>query len=53
MKENIDKKYNTVIRTKDSDERDNLIVKLYNEGKKYYYTDKQKDGNYVIAYNVE
>lgn len=45
------KNFNTVVRTADVDERDNLIVKLYNEGKKYYYTDKQSDGNYIIAYD--
>lgn len=46
-----EKDYATVVRLTNIDERNQLIAKLYNEGKEYFFTDKKKDGTYVVAYD--
>lgn len=51
MSRKVPNDYNTVIRTKNPDERDALISELYNSGKEYFYTDRDKEGYYVVAYN--
>lgn len=39
----------TTYRFKDFDERYNFIVKCYNEGKKYWYTDKEeRNGDLIV-----
>lgn len=43
--------YNTVVRTKNVEERDTLITELYHSGVEYFYTDKDKEGFYTVAYN--
>lgn len=43
--------YSKVFTTGSVDERNQLIERLYLEGKDYFYTDKQSDGFYKVGWN--
>lgn len=51
MSRKTEEDYSTVIKTSNVEERNDLIEKLYHEGREYFYTDKKNDGTYIVAYN--
>lgn len=45
------KDFDTIEKFSNPDDMNRLIHKLYNENKVYFYTRKQPDGFYIVAYN--
>lgn len=44
------KNYSNIKTFTNVDDRNAFITKLYTEGRKYFYTDKNKQGIYTVAY---